>query len=315
MNAASLPAERKTQLPGSREHRGALIGALFVTFLWSTSWVLIRWGLDGESLSPIVFAGLRYLLAAVLLAALVAGTPRLRSEVASLGGRRWAQLAVLGLVFVAVAQGAQFVAIDSQPAATSSLVLALTPLLVTAMSTAALGEKPTGRQVAGALLIVTGAAVYFSGDLGFTIIGLAASVVGLVANAAAALIGRGVNRRRDLSPVVVTVSSMMVGAVALVVVGITVEGVPSISTRAWLIIGWLAAVNTAWAFTIWNRSLQRLSAAESAAVNNTMLIQIGLLAWLFLDEVPGPLDLLGMVGVSIGVYLAQRPRSEAKALG
>ena len=299
-------------MSGSREHRGALLAALFVTFLWSTSWVLIRWGLDSESLSPIVFAGLRYLLAAVLLAALVAGTPRLRSEVSSLGGRRWAQLTVLGLVFVAVAQGAQFVAIDSQPAATSSLVLALTPLLVTAVSTAALGERPTGRQVAGALLILTGAAVYFAGELGFTVIGLAASIVGLVANAAAALIGRGVNRRRDLSPVVVTVASMMVGAVALMVVGITVEGVPSISARAWLIIGWLAAVNTAWAFTIWNRSLQGLSASESAAVNNTMLIQIGLLAWIFLDEAPGVFDLLGMGGVSVGVYLAQRPRSEAK---
>jgi drug/metabolite transporter (DMT)-like permease len=302
-------------LSESREHRGALLGALFVTFLWSTSWVLIRWGLDGESLSPIVFAGLRYLFAAGLLAALVAGAPRLRSEVASLGGRRWWQLAVLGLVFVAVAQGAQFVAIDSQPAATSSLILALTPLLVTVMSTAALGEKPTGRQVAGALLIVAGAAVYFSGELGFTVVGLAASTVGLVANAAAALIGRGVNRRRDLSPVVVTVTSMMVGAVALMVVGVTVEGVPSISARAWLIIGWLAAVNTAWAFTIWNRSLQRLSASESAAVNNTMLIQIGLLAWLFLDEAPGVLDLLGMGGVSVGVYLAQRPRSERVAPG
>jgi drug/metabolite transporter (DMT)-like permease len=218
-------------------------------------------------------------------------------------------------VFVAVAQGAQFVAIDSQPAATSSLILALTPLLVTTVSTAALGEKPTGRQVAGALLILTGAVVYFAGELGFTVVGLAASIVGLVANAAAALIGRGVNRRRDLSPVLVTVASMMVGAVALMVVGITVEGVPSISTRAWLIIGWLAAVNTAWAFTIWNQSLQRLSASESAAVNNTMLIQIGLLAWLFLDEAPGLLDLIGMGGVSIGVYLAQRPRSEATTPG
>ena len=299
-------------MSGSREHRGALLAALLVTFLWSTSWVLIRWGLDGESLSPIVFAGLRYLLAAGLLAALVAAAPRLRSEVVSLEGRRWGQLAVLGLVFVAVAQGAQFVAIDSQPAATSSLVLALTPLLVTLVSTAALGEKPTGRQVAGALLIVTGASVYFSGELGFTAVGIAASIIGLVANAAAAMIGRGVNRRRDLSPVVVTVASMTVGAVTLMVVGITMEGVPSISARAWLIIGWLAAVNTAWAFTIWNRSLQRLSATESAAVNNTMLIQIGLLAWLFLDEAPGPFDLLGMGGVSLGVYLAQRPRSEAK---
>jgi drug/metabolite transporter (DMT)-like permease len=302
-------------LSGSQEHRGALLAALFVTFLWSTSWVLIRWGLDGESLSPIVFAGLRYLLAAGLLAALVAGTPRLRSEVSSLGSRRWGQLAVLGVVFVAVAQGAQFVAIDSQPAATSSLILALTPLLVTAVSTAALGEKPTGRQVAGAMLIVAGATVYFSGELGFTVVGLAASTVGLVANAVAALIGRGVNRRRDLSPVVVTVTSMMVGAVALMIVGVTVEGMPSVSARAWLIIGWLAAVNTAWAFTIWNRSLQRLSASESAAVNNTMLIQIGLLAWLFLDEAPGVFDLVGMGAVSVGVYLAQRPRPARMAPG
>ena len=45
--------------------------------------------------------------------------------------------------------------------------------------------------------------------------------------------------------------------------------------------------NTALAFTWWNLSLQRLSAVESAGINNTMLIQIGLLAWVFLDEAPG----------------------------
>jgi drug/metabolite transporter (DMT)-like permease len=55
-----------------------------------------------------------------------------------------------------------------------------------------------------------------------------------------------------------------------------------------------------------------LSATESAAINNTMLIQIGLLAWLFLSETPGGLDILGMVVVSLGVYLAQRPRTELR---
>jgi drug/metabolite transporter (DMT)-like permease len=129
----------------------------------------------------------------------------------------------------------------------------------------------------------------------------------------AALIGRGVNRDRAVSPVVVTVASMSVGAAALVVAGLAVEGTPSVSGRAWLIIIWLAVVNTAWAFTLWNRSLQMLSATESAAINNTMLIQIGLLGWLFLDETPGTFDIVGMVAVSVGVYLAQRPRAEVRA--
>jgi drug/metabolite transporter (DMT)-like permease len=295
----------------SRSHTVAIITALFVTVLWSSSWILIRWGLDDEGLSPLVFAGARYLLASTVLAALVGATPRLRAELAAAGPRRWGQLAALGLVFVAVAQGAQFVAIDSQPAATSSLVLALTPLLVTGVAVFTLGERPAPRQVWGTMLIVLGAVVYFSGELGFTAVGLAASIIGLLANAASAILGRAVNRRLDLSPVVVTVVSMMTGAVALVAVGVAVEGVPAVSGRAWLIIAWLAVVNTALAFTLWNRSLRVLSATESAAINNTMLIQIGILAWLFLDEIPGVADVLGMLAVSVGVYLAQRPRVES----
>ncbi|MGH8916256.1 MAG: DMT family transporter [Acidimicrobiia bacterium] len=297
-----------------REHTGAIFTALFVTVLWASSWVLIRIGLDNEGLSPLLFAGGRYLFASLVLAVLVAGTPRLRTEIRELPRARWAQLGLLGLVFVAVAQGAQFVAIDAQPAATSSLVLSLTPLIVAGVSTLALAERPTARQLAGTALIVVGAIAYFSGDIGFTAVGMIAAVIGLVANAISALMGRGINRARDMSPVIVTVVSMTIGALALVVSGIVIEGMPSVSGRAWLIIAWLAVVNTAWAFTLWNRSLQQLSATESAAINNTMLIQIGVLAWLFLDETPGPLDIIGMIAVSIGVYLAQRPRPEVRSV-
>lgn len=298
--------------PTSREHTGAILTALFVTVLWASSWVLIRWGLEDGGLRPLSFAGIRYLLASLVLSVLVAASPRLRGEITSLPGRRWAQLALLGLVFVAVAQGAQFVAIDAQPAATSSLILALTPLIVAGASTVALAETPTPRQLAGAGLIVLGAAAYFSGDLGFTVVGLAASIVGLVANSVSALLGRGINRERDMSPIVVTVVSMTIGALALVVTGVAVDGPPAISGRGWVIVIWLAVVNTAWAFTLWNRSLQMLSATESAAINNTMLIQIAILAWAFLDETPGALDILGMVAVSIGVFLAQRTRAGSR---
>ena len=295
-----------------RDHTRALLLALFVTMLWASSWVLIRWGLDDEGLRPITFAGIRYLIAAVVLAAVAAATPSARSAIVGMGRRSWLTLSVLGLVFVALAQGAQFVAIDAQPAATTSLILSLTPLLVAGVSTTVLGERPAIAQVLGTLLIVVGAIAYFLGDLGFTGLGLLAALVGLIANAAGALIGRSVNRERSLSPLVVTVVSMSVGALALIVGGLTVEGWPALSGRAWLILLWLAVVNTALAFTLWNRSLQHLSATESSAINNTMLIQIGLLAWVFLDEVPGVLDVFGMLAVSAGVYLASRPRLEVK---
>jgi drug/metabolite transporter (DMT)-like permease len=292
------------------DHTRALLLALFVTVLWASSWVLIRWGLEDEGLSPITFAGIRYVIAAGLLAGVAIATPSARSAIAGMGRRSWVALSLLGLVFVALAQGAQFVAIDSQPAATTSLVLSLTPLLVAGASTLILGERPTGLQVGGTALIIVGAIAYFSGDLGFTGVGMLAALVGLLANAAGALMGRAVNRDRLLPPLVVTVVSMSAGAIALILGGVAVEGWPELSGRAWLIVTWLAVVNTALAFTLWNRSLQHLSATESAAVNNTMLIQIGLLAWVLLDEVPGALDVFGMLAVSAGVYLSSRPRVE-----
>ena len=88
-------------------------------------------------------------------------------------------------------------------------------------------------------------------------------------------------------------------------VGFAAEGMPDVSGRAWLIIGWLAVVNTALAFTLWNLALRRLSAIESAGINNTMLLQIAVLAWIFLDEQPGLPELAGILLVSVGVYLTQ----------
>ena len=208
-------------------------------------------------------------------------------------------------VMYALTQGAQFVAIDNQPATTTSLVLSLTPLLVAGFAVVALGEVPASRQVLGAILVIGGAWLYFSGDLGATTIGMIAAVVGLAASVGASLLGRHVNREGQLSPVVVTALSMSVGTALLIGVGLTLEGIPSVSLKAWLIITWLAVVNTAVAFTLWNRSLRRLSAVESAGINNTMMIQIAVLAWVLLDETLGIAEIGGVVLVSVGVFLTQ----------
>ena len=283
----------------------AVLIALLVTFLWSSSWVLIRWGLDQEALQPVTFAALRYGLAALVLIGWVLSRSSLRQTLAGLDRASVIRVVVLGLVFFALTQGAQFVAIDNQPAATTGLVLSWTPMLVALIGGRLIAEASSNRQVVGTLLVVAGAWFYFAGDLGATVAGMTAALVGLGANVASSLLGRHVNRQTNLAPVVVTALSMAVGAAILITAGAVVEGFPTISTRAWLIIGWLAVINTALAFTLWNLALRRLSALESAAINNTMLIQIAVLAWIFLDEPLGFGETIGILLVSVGILLTQ----------
>ncbi len=304
----STPAQLEPAAADSKHHTRAVVTALFVTLLWSSSWILIRYGLDDEELAPLTFAGLRYTLAALILIAWAASNQRHRSAARDVITAKWRALVVLGLVYYSVTQGAQFIAIDAQPAATSSLMLAPTALIVALVSSRSLGERPSRQQFAGAALIIIGAIWYFSGDLGATVLGMIASVVGLFANAAGSLLGRSANRAALVAPVLVTTISMSVGAPVLLVAGLLIEGWPELTFKLGLLIAWLAVVNTAVAFTLWNRSMQHLAAFESAAINNTMLIQIAALAWIFLDEPPGAIAVVGIVCVSLGAFLTTSPQ-------
>ncbi len=291
-----------------RSHGLAVWLALLVTVLWSSSWVLIRWGLDDESLPPVMFAALRYGLAAIVLAGFVIVRERHRRHHYRVSRGYVTRLVLLGVVMYSLTQGAVFVALDAQPAATTSLVLSLTPLLVAGGAAITLSEVPSRWQLVGVALVALGAGLFFAGDLGATTAGMVAAGIALLANVAASILGRSVNREGQLPAITITTISMGIGAGALVFIAVGLEGIPSVSARGWLIIAWLAVVNTAFAFTLWNLSLQRLSAVESASINNTMLVQIALLAWLFLGEAPGPLGLLGIALVSAGVYLVQATR-------
>jgi drug/metabolite transporter (DMT)-like permease len=298
-----------------QHERRALLLALFVTVLWASSWVIIRYGMDDEGLRPITFAGLRYTTAAIVLIGVVASRPGARAAVRLLDRRQVVGLAILGVILIAIAQGAQFVALDNQPAATTSLVLSMTPLLVALVAGVSLGEKATKRQIMGAALVAAGAVLYFSGSLAATAAGMAAALVCLVANGAGSLLGRNVNRDLRRSPLVTTTVSMAFGAIVLLATGFAAEGVPTVSGRAWLFIGWLAVVNTAFAFTIWNHTMRHLTATESAAINNTMLVQIAILAWIFLGERPSAIQVIGILAVTVGITLGQRvgwrPRRDA----
>lgn len=289
----------------------AIAQALLVTFLWSTSWVLIKVGLSDLELPPLSFAGLRYLLAALIL--LPFGVNAWRAV--SRDGIRRGPLAgavVLGIVLYAVTQGAQFAALVQLPAVAVALVLSATPVLV-ALASVRSGERAGTLQVAGSIALLIGTAIYLGPlDLGAGGgLGLAIAAVGLLANAAAAILGRSLARDHLAhlgGAIGLTSLSMTVGAVVLLGVGLVVEGVPNLAPRAWLIIGWLAAVNTAFAFTLWNHSLRTLTALESSVINNLMLGEIAVLAWIFLGETLDQREMLGLVIALVGIVAVQLRR-------
>ena len=275
-----------------------------MTFLWSTSFIIIKWGL--VEIPPITFAGLRYILAFLCFIPFVINKKYIL-EIKQLKSVQWKKLILLGFIFYTVTQGAQFLGLSLLPSVTVSLMLNFTPLIVAIMGIFLLNEKPSILQWAGAILFIFGIITYFFpiSLIGSQTIGLIIMLIGVLANAASAVIGRDINRDKNISPIVVTFISMGIGALVLLIIGLIISGFPVISLKTWLFIIWLAAINTAFAFTLWNLTLRSLTAMESSIINGTMLIQIAILAWYFLGENISFQEGIGMTIAAIGAVLVQ----------
>ena len=278
--------------------------ALFVTFLWATSWVFIKIGLD--DIPALTFAGLRYVLAFVCLVPLVFRSNGLVS-LRIIPMQTWGRLLLLGLLLYAVTQGTQFLALAYLPAVTVNLLWSFSAVTVALMGLVVLDERPTWLQWLGVSLATFGAIVYFHPAKfpATEVLGVLIAVIGVLANAGAAVLGRHVNRDAALHPLLVTFVSMGVGSFVLLVAGIVIQGLPPLGLQSWLIVAWLAVVNTAFAFTLWNHTLRTLTATESSIINSTMLIWIPVLAVLFLGESITEKELLGLVLAGIGMLFVQ----------
>lgn len=285
-------------------HLTAVFQALFVVFLWATSWVLIKIGL--QHIPPLTFAGLRYTLAFICLLPVLLVTQGKRAL--RIPSRRiWIQLLLLGILFYSVTQGASFVALAYLPAVTVNLLWSFSSVTVALLGIVWLSERPTNFQWLGVCIAILGAFIYFIPvSLPQSMLfGVVVVAIGVLANAISSIIGRDVNRSKEIHPLVVTVISMGIGSFVLLATGIAVEEVPFISVQSWAIIAWLAVVNTAFAFTLWNHTLRTLPAMESSIINGTMLIWIPILAIVFLGETITGKEILGLVVAGFGTLIVQ----------
>ena len=288
-------------------HLIAILQALFVTFLWSTSWVLIKIGLNAN-LPSLTFAGLRYTLAFLCLLPLVFFNQSHLQSIKNLTKQNWLELFLLGVLFYAITQGAQFLSLSFLPATTLTLLLNLTTITVAFYSIFSKHEKTSTIQWGGILLSIIGILFYFlplSSTQSNQTLGLIAGIVGLLANAVSSIYGRHINSKSNINPLVVTCISMGFGGLLLLATGISTQGFGNLNTNQWMIVAWLALVNTAFAFTLWNKTLQTLTAVESSIINGTMLPQIAILAWLFLNETLSEKEIFGISLVLIGTLIVQ----------
>jgi drug/metabolite transporter (DMT)-like permease len=290
--------------PSGKVRLRTVLQALFVTFLWSTSWVLIKIGL--QDIPALTFAGLRYCLAFLCLLPFGLDGKHL-PPLSKLSARAWGALLLLGLLYYTVTQGAQFLGLVYLPAMTTSLLLSFTTALVAVIGVFLIGEHPAWLQWGGVGIYLAGVLVYFyplsipaAQSIGFVIV-----IAGVIANAISSVLGRYVNRTGEISTLMVTIVSMGIGGGALLLIGLLTQDMPRLSLANWAIIVWLAIVNTAFAFTLWNHTLRTLSAVESSIINNTMLIQIPILAFIFLDEDLTWQRIAGMVVAGIGTLIVQ----------
>ncbi len=278
-----------------------VLQSFFVTFLWSTSWILIK--LTITNISPLYFAGLRYLIGFIVLAIVV--LIQKKAEKLSLHSFLW--ISVYGVIMITLTQGSQFVALSILPTIMVSLALNATPIVVAIVGYFLLKERLVGYQKVGVLLYSVGVLMYFYPfqKINDIALGLLVACLAIVFNASATLLGRKINQKRLTNSTLLTMISMGVGSVLLLMIASQVETFPTLGVLDVFTLLWLGVVNTALAFTLWNHALEKITATSASLINSTMLVQIALLSWVFLSEALNFRQVISVLIVFGGVMMVQ----------
>jgi drug/metabolite transporter (DMT)-like permease len=299
-----MPTPEQQTSPQKPTRLLPLLTALLVTMIWSSTFVIVKFGL--ETLGPLTIAGLRYTLGALaLLPFLFLRRPK--SQPISRG--LWTRLILIGISSYTIGNGALFWGLKYIPATTGSFLMGLLPLLVMLGGAFYLKEIPSGWQVLGVLISLVGSGVFFWGGLdpgepqGIIIVTL-----GLVGFMAFSLLGRGIARERSLDTLVLTTLPLLIGGLVSVVLALAVEGFPKFTTRSIWVVAWLAFINTSLGYLLYNHALRDLTALEMNIVMNLTPIFTAMFSWLLMGEGLEVYQGIGILVMIVGVVLVQRGR-------
>ena len=196
---------------------------LLLCCIWGSTWMFIKLGL--RDLPPLSFAAIRFLLATVILSAVVAvrraSLPRGRAE--------WWLIARTGVLAFALNYGLLFWGEQHISSGLAALLQATFPVFGMLLAHPYLpGERLNARKLSGALLGVVGVGVIFSSQLGaeggMAVWGSAAVLAGAVFVAYANVLVKARGARLDAA--VLAAGQMACGFVVLAAAGLMFEGSP-----------------------------------------------------------------------------------------
>src|SRR5882672_10028648 len=241
---------------------------LILCCIWGSTWLFIKLGL--ADLPPITFAGIRFVIAFLILASLVfarrARWPRTRAE--------WILIAVTGALQFALNYGLVFWGEQHISSGLAAVLQSTFPAFGLVIAHFYLPhERLTTVKVVGVLLGVLGVAVIFSDQL--SIAGKMA-LLGSVALVLSAFFGSYSNvlvkaYGGKIDPQAFAASQMIFGFVPLLIIGISTEGNPfrfRWTTMAVVSLLYLTIVGSVVAFALFYWLVRNMD------VTNTMLIAL-----------------------------------------
>ena len=283
-----------------------------VYVVWGSTYLGIRYFV--ETVPPFLGAGLRYALAGLILGALLGGTRgfgRLRVPM-----REVAASGLVGLLLLVGGNGLVMVAEQSIPSGLAALCVAAVPLFVVVLRLAT-GDRPPGATLLGVVVGFVGIATLVQPGGSAT-----GGVVAVLCAALSWSIGSFVSGglRLPADPLVGTAYEMVIGGLALLVVGgargeAASFSLGDVSTASWIAFGYLVVFGSLVAFTAYVWLLQSgapiSTVSTYAYVNPAVAVLLGTVTG---EKVTGRIlvgGLLVIVAVAVVVTTEGRARRAA----
>jgi drug/metabolite transporter (DMT)-like permease len=284
--ATTAPSEAltavSTKAPANRLF--VILSFLSIYVIWGSTYLAIRYAV--ETIPPLYTAGIRHLTAGTILLvwALVKGLrptwPQLRASV------------VIGFFFFLVGHGLLHWAERIVPSGLASLLIAIEPIMVFLLSSAAARTwRLNGMLLAGILLGLFGVGMLLRGTGAEAARGTTLGSVMILVSAFSWSVGIIYSRRSHLSgsPLLLSALSLLSGAVMLLftatVVGEAKEFVFSqITMTSWLALGYLILFGSVIAFTAYNWLLEHYSPTLVATHTYVNPVVAVLLGWAYGGE-------------------------------
>ncbi|HEY3873102.1 MAG TPA: EamA family transporter [Actinocrinis sp.] len=288
--------------------------ALTVVYLvWGSTYLAIRIGVRG--LPPLTLAGVRYLIAGLLLYpfAIRAGGTEARREDKP-GRKQWLAVAVVAVLLPVCGNGGVTIAEQTLPSGVAAVLVATVPLWMVAFAWPIDRSRPTARTASGLAIGMAGVVVLagLSGAVkpGGVLIVLFASAawgLGSVLSHRLALPGR---------TMLATAMEMLVAG-AVLLAAAAVHGDFSriawshVSGSTWLALAYLIVPGSIIAFSAFGFALGRLpltTVSTYAYVNPVVAVLLGAV---ILSEPLTGWEAVGSALVVVSVIVARRPRRDA----